>query len=137
MTLLKRLKTTLASLTMRDISVFKITLAAFAAGFAYYVPQVLSLSVWVYVAAWLVIGALMMYGIYQQTSKVKGFFSNILDRMKKMPTYGWSIFKLYMVAVVLLIVKIFPVILTINPLWFVSIFFFGMGYMISSIVKQK
>lgn len=123
-----------------DIVVTKLYLLAVAALLALIFPVLLSINVRVYVALFAVFYAYTMNTTLKKEGNyikklMKGDWS--MKLFKKYSMMDFAAFKMTMVLAGLLIIKLFPVILTINVAWFVGVFTFGLGYFMATLCIKK
>lgn len=123
-----------------DIAVTKAYLLAVSALLAIIFPVILAANVRVYVALFVVF---YLYTMNITMKKEGNYIKKLLKGdwsmklFKKYSMMDMAAFKLTMVLAGLLIIKLFPVVLTINIAWFIGVFAFGLGYFVAKLCSNK
>ena len=103
-------------------------------------PVLLNANVRVYVALF---AAFYVYTMNMTIQKEGNYIKKLLKGdwsmklFKKYSMMDFAAFKMTVVLAGLLIIKLFPVILTINLAWFVGVFAFGLGYFMAKLCMKQ
>lgn len=123
-----------------DIAIFELYLLAVSFLLAILFPVLLEANVRAYVVIAVV---LTTYTIHSLWKKEGNFYKDAVFKdwskkiFKKQTMTDLAIFKLTVLSVGLLLVKVFPVLLTVHLAWYVGVFGFGLGHFFTKLCSTK
>jgi len=140
MTLISNVVKRAQNLSVMDISTYKVAVLSASALFALIVPGVMGAPLWVYIVIAAVL-AVVAFGtiIKKEGNYIKAILQGNFSKkyFKKYKIVDFAVFELTMFAIGLLVIKIFPVVLTINLAWYVGAFALSGGYLMGKMFPNK
>lgn len=121
-----------------EIVIFKLYLITITFVLAILFPVLLSLNVYIYLIAFVILDALVIFILVKKEWNYvkKVFTEKWYKAMKKFSMFDFALFKITLVSFTLLIAKVFPELLSVNIWIYLVIFWFGAWYFTSKICKK-
>ncbi len=123
----------LSKFKMVDIQIFKFYLLFVGLLLAKLIPDILELNVWWYVIVSVIAIVYFLTILFKKGEKKVWFMKLWLDRFHKLSFWQVGIYKLTVVVFALMLVKLFPGLMSINIAWYAVWFWFGAGYFVKMI----
>lgn len=120
--------------TILDIAIFELYLFSMGIVIAKLIPAVLSLNIWLYVAVTVVWLVIVVPSIYKKIPQRRWL---IARNFVNLSIWKIGIYKLLVVVVAFLVLKLIPVMMTVAIAWYVAIAFFGMWYLMAAIYRKQ
>lgn len=136
MSFIKKMMKSFSNFTMVDAGVFELYLFFSGIVIAQLLPVVLTLNVWVYVvvvAVWL---AIVLPSIFKK-GKENLWIDMVMNNYRNLRVWEIVVYKILIAFVAFLVLTLFPVLMTVDVVWYVAIAFFGMGYIMAVMFRKK